>query len=214
MQRARKGADVKASGRARRYARLTAFIAVVAAVALVLIPVAIESNGGDRLQAFVAASTHGPLCTVSCTSNTVWDLIYVSNANPIESANDGQFRARDTLHNAFVISSVDQTIFVDGDQYSTTTTWTPPPYPGPAAFPGYAARWTETVQCPATGPPCNEVRSPAVLPGEKTAVLFLGWGHGPGEPNGKYVFEYTVHGTLNGIPVDVTAQSQPISMTD
>jgi hypothetical protein len=143
----------------------------------------------------------------------VWDLVYVSNDKSIESANDGQFRARDTLHNAFVVSSVDETIFVEGEQYSATR-WTPPPYPTPAGLPGYAARWTETVQCPSTGPPCNEVRSPAVLPGEKTAVFFAGWGHAAGEPNGKYVFEFTVHGTLNGTPIDVSASSKPIFMID
>jgi hypothetical protein len=58
------------------------------------------------------------------------------------------------------------------------------------------------------------IASPAVVPGEQAAVLFAGWGHGPGEPNGRYVFRYTVHGTLNDEPVDVTASSVPISMTD
>jgi hypothetical protein len=200
---------------ARGLARATAFIGIVAGLALAFVPTATESSTDSGLQASVGASTRGPLCTGDCASlNTVWHLIYVSNGNPIESANDGQFRARDTLHNTFVVSSVDETVFVDGEQYGAVTTWTPPPFPTPAAFTGYAARWTETVQCPSTGPPCNEVRSPAVLPGEKTAVLFLGWGHGPGEPNGKYVFEYTVHGTLNGSPVDVTTSSKPIFMTD
>jgi len=45
-------------------------------------------------------------------------------------------------------------------------------------------------------------------------VIYAGWQHAVGEPNGKYVFQYTVHGTLNGAPVDVTASSQPIFMTN
>ena len=43
---------------------------------------------------------------------------------------------------------------------------------------------------------------------------YTGWIHAVGEPNGKYVFRYTVHGTLNGTPVDLTASSPPIVMTD
>jgi len=33
------------------------------------------------------------------------------------------------------------------------------------------------------------------------------------EPNGWYVFKYTIHGTLNGNAVDLTASSPPIKMT-
>src|SRR5207247_18806 len=117
------------------------------------------------------ASMRGPLSV----GDTAWFFVYVANGNLLTSANDGQFSARDTVHNAFVASSVDETIFVNGQQY-TVLTWGPPPYPAPAAFPGYAKRWVETVECPAEGPPCNQVRQPAVLPGEKTSVLFVGWG--------------------------------------
>jgi hypothetical protein len=70
------------------------------------------------------------------------------------------------------------------------------------------------VECPPAGPPCNGVRSPAVLPGEKTSVLYTGWGHAAGEPNGKYVFRFTVHGTIDGVPVDLTTSTPPIKMTD
>jgi hypothetical protein len=62
--------------------------------------------------------------------------------------------------------------------------------------------------------PCNIVGSPAVDPGEITAIYHRGWAHGNAEPNGTYVFRYTVHGTLNGTPVDLTASSPPILMTD
>jgi hypothetical protein len=198
---------------ARGLTRTAALIALVGAIALVMIPVAIEGNTSNGLTSSIDVSTRGPL-SVSGPNNTVWLFIYVSNRNTLTSATDGQFNARDTLHNAFVPTSVDETIFVDGEQDGGVITWTPPPYPTPAGLPGYAKRWTETVQCPSTGPPCNEVRSPAVVPGEKTAVLFVGWGHAAGELNGKYVFKFTVHGTLNGEPVDVSANSRPITMTD
>jgi hypothetical protein len=67
---------------------------------------------------------------------------------------------------------------------------------------------------PGTPPPCTVIGKPAVIPGENTVVLFPGWIHGPGEPNGTYVFKYTVHGTQNGTPVDLTATTPPIAMTD
>ena len=57
-----------------------------------------------------------------------------------------------------------------------------------------------TLKCPAGTDPCTLIGNPAVVPGEQAAVLFAGWGHASGEPNGKYVFRYTVHGTLNGEP--------------
>jgi hypothetical protein len=52
-----------------------------------------------------------------------------------------------------------------------------------------------------------------VLPRENTAVLYVGWIHGSGELNGKHVFQFTVHGTLNGTPVDLTARGPAIQMT-
>jgi hypothetical protein len=67
--------------------------------------------------------------------------------------------------------------------------------------------------CPPEGPPCTVVGSPAVLPGENTAVVYLGWIHATGEANGTYVFKFTIHGTLNGTPVDLRASSPPIVMT-
>ena len=43
-------------------------------------------------------------------------------------------------------------------------------------------------------------------------VYYVGWIHADNEPNGRYVFKYTIHGTLNGSPVDLTASSPPIKM--
>ena len=34
------------------------------------------------------------------------------------------------------------------------------------------------------------------------------------EPNGTYVFRYTIHGTQNGAPVELTATTPPIEMID
>jgi hypothetical protein len=70
------------------------------------------------------------------------------------------------------------------------------------------------VTCPSDGTPCNVVLNPAVLPGENTTILYSGWIHGSTEPSGTYVFRYTIHGTLNGNPLDLTASSPPIRMTD
>jgi hypothetical protein len=39
------------------------------------------------------------------------------------------------------------------------------------------------------------------------------WFHGSDEPTGSYVFRFTLHGTLNGAPVDLTASSKSIQMT-
>jgi hypothetical protein len=57
------------------------------------------------------------------------------------------------------------------------------------------------------------VTDPAVLPGENTVALYVGWIHTENEPDGKHVFKYTVHGSLNGVPTDVVAVSSKISMT-
>jgi hypothetical protein len=72
-----------------------------------------------------------------------------------------------------------------------------------------------TVKCQPTAPPdpCNEIHSPAVIPGENTSVVYSGWVHSAGELNGTYAFRFTIHGTLNGNPVDLIADSAPIRMT-
>lgn len=44
-------------------------------------------------------------------------------------------------------------------------------------------------------------------------MFWISWAHGNTEPNGIYVFEFTVHGTLNGTPVDLRASSPPVVMT-
>ncbi len=188
----------------------------VAAVALAVVPAALEGSVNNGLKAFVTESTGGPLTTcpanVCATGNLVWNFIYVSNGNRIVDANDGQFDSRDTLHNAFIVNSVEQHVFVDGQPYVSDTY-----YPPPNEYPrSWADHWPMTLKCtpPPDTSPCTIIGTPAVVPGEQAAVLFAGWDHGVGELNGTYVFNYTVHGTLNGDPVELTASSKPIKMTD
>lgn len=165
------------------------------------------------LSAYVVATNVGPLPPCSgpdCSeANTVWYFIHVVNGNRLTNMERGTNRA--TVPNSFVVSSVDWRIFVNGAEVPAfDTTFTPPPN---ANFRSYSGHWPSTVTCPSDGTACNVVGSPAVVPGENTAVLYAGWIHGSTEPNGTYVFKYTIHGTLNGSPVDLTASSPPIQMT-
>ena len=201
--------------RARRVLRAAGLVGIVTAVTLILAPAATESSTHSRLVAYVAVTNRGPVPACSpdgsdCTSaNFVRSFIYVVNANPLTNM-DG---TRENMPNAFVVSSVDQTVFVDGVQEPAFTfTFIPPPNPFTRGFSG---NWPSTVTCtPGAPPPCNVVGSPAIDPGEVTAILHSSFFHARGEPNGTYVFRLTVHGTLNGTPVDLTASGPPIRMTD
>ena len=103
-----------------------------------------------------------------------------------------------TLPNAFVVDNIQQKVFVDGAEISDAT-FTPPPNVTP--FATWAGRWVSTVTCdPGTPPPCTVVGKPAVIPEENTAVANPGWVHGAGEPNGTYVFRYTLHGRSMEFP--------------
>jgi hypothetical protein len=198
--------------RLRRPAAI-AVVAIASVATLVVLPGTAESTvAANRLHVQIAATVQGPLrsCSSACgPDNTVWHFIYVGNENRLTNMNGGTSRA--TLPNAFVVSSVDWNISVDGVPYGGTTTWAPPPN---AYLRGWSGHWPSTVTCPAPPDPCNVVGNPAVVPGERTAVLYAGWVHGESEPNGVYVFTYTVHGTLNGEPVDLTASAPPIQMTE
>jgi hypothetical protein len=188
--------------------------AALAAGALILVPGSSEGSTQDhnRLSAYVVATNRGPLPRCSddgsdCTpANFVWEFIHVVNANPLE--NQGGTRA--TVPNAFVVTSVDEAAFVDGVDVGSGTL-TPPPN---AIRRGVSGHWPATVTCPAPPDACNIVGSPAVLPGENTVIVYDGWFHGQSDPNGVLVFRYTVHGTLNGNPVDLTASSPPIREID
>jgi hypothetical protein len=45
-------------------------------------------------------------------------------------------------------------------------------------------------------------------------IFDVAWIHVSNEPNGACVFEATVHGTLNGAPVELTANLPTIQVTD
>jgi hypothetical protein len=193
-----------------------AMLLTAIAVALVVVPAAIESTTNNGLYAYVLAGTRGPLTTCrdpnTCAqTSTVWHYMYVANLNRI--TNEGGATTRETLPNSFVVSSVSQAIFIDGVAHPEfDATYTPAPSPFVRSWAGH---WPTTVKCQPNAPPdpCNEIHNPAVIPGEETSVLYAGWSHGEGEPNGTYVFRYTIHGTLNGAPVELAASSPPIQMT-
>jgi hypothetical protein len=207
--------------KARRWALAAALSGAVVAAALALVPAAIEgtNNNTNGLFAYVVATNRGPLRACyedgsGCgPANLVWHFIHVANTNKLTNL-EGQTN-RATVPNAFAVSSVDERVFVNGVEVPESAfTWTPPPNASPLSWSGH---WPSTVTCQGEPgsfhTPCDVVGSPAVVPGENTAVLFTGWGHDSVDPNGTYVFRYTVHGTLNGTPVNLTASSPPIFMT-
>lgn len=200
--------------RARRFGRLVTLAGLVAAIALVSVPAAGTSGIGNGLFAFVRATNGGPLpaCPPDCTfASRVDHFVYVANLNR-PTGEVGRMANRTTLPDAFVVQGVEQRIFINGVEYVAPFVFTPPPNP---SYRPWSGHWPATVNCPPppSGDPCNLVTSPAVVPGEVTSVLYAGWVHGDEEPDGRYVFKYTVRGTLEGMPVELRASSQPIKMT-
>lgn len=186
-------------------------LATALTAVLVAVP-AVANTSGTHLDAKVLATNPGPLTSCSgsdCTpANTVRYYIRIENGNPLTNLS-GFTRAN--VPNAFAINRIDQAVFVDGVQdHDFDFTYTPPPYP---SYPPYSGHWLVSASCSPEGPPCTDVGSPAVLPAEEASVFYMGWAHGNTEPNGTYVFTFTVHGTLNGTPVDLTASSPAIVMT-
>jgi hypothetical protein len=180
-------------------------------------PLSASSTAGLRLT--VGVSNEGPLTSCDVPPNTPCPLesvtqflLYVHNSNPLANFVGLPTPNRTTVPNAYVLSRMDRSITIDGAPYGAgTLTATPPPN---AEFPEGAGRWPATAVCtPTTGPPpCATVKSPAILPGETTAAMFIGWSHGSDQPNGEFVFTFTLHGTLNGQPVSLTATSPAITM--
>lgn len=195
-------------------------VGVLAAAALASVPAAATTDGGNALVAHVRLTQMGPLPACSqdlsdCTAaNGVIQFVYVRNTNDLVQPVTGSGRSatRATFPNSFVVRSVEQRIFIDG---SEVTEWrftaTPPPN---ANFRSWSGHWPSTVTCGAADQPCNVVGDPAVVPGENTAVFYGGWVHGSEEPNGRYVFSYVIRGMLEGEPIELTASSAPIIMTD
>jgi hypothetical protein len=205
----------KASRRARRLAFATGFVGIVSAVALTLLPSAMGSSSSHGLYLFVVPNNQGPVTAcydpsgTTCPASTmIRHFLYVANTNPLTNFTDRP-ATRESVPNAFVINSVDETITVNGALLFSGT-WTPPPN---ANLRSWSGHWPSTVTCPAIPGPCNVVGNPAILPGENTVALFVNWIHGSNEPDGRYVFSFTVHGTLNGTPVDLSASGPPVNMT-
>lgn len=172
------------------------------------------ASPGDGLSAYVVLTNRGPLtpcqappCSVA---SSTWEYVHVINSNA--PSNDLEGGRRATAGNAFVLDSVDETILVDGVVFSQETL-TPPPNVSDRL--STSGRWPATVTCgtPPAPPPCTTVLNPAVLPGENTIGFYDGFAHGSDEPTGSYVFQFTLQGTLNGAPVDVSASSKSIQMT-
>jgi hypothetical protein len=204
----------------RRISVAALLVAAAIGIAALLASGAVTSSARagspkNGLSAYVVASLKGPIpvCSADCPpTNTVWEYVHVINSNPL-TVNRGGSRA--TVPNAFVINSVDQQVSVDGADYpSGDGNFAPPPNVTP--FPSASGRWPATVVCsgsPPSPPPCTDIQNPAVLPGENTIGFYAGWSHDPTDRNGTFVFTYTIHGTLNGNPVDLTASSPAIQMT-
>ncbi len=196
-----------------RFAVAAGVLGTLLAAAMFVLPAAAR-DGANRLNVKIGQDNPGPLPACSedgsdCTAaNTVRFFIYVENKNPLTNMGG---RTRADVRNAFVVNSIDSSTFIDGVQdHDFDFTHTPPPDP---SFQPNSGHWATTASCPAESPPCDVVGNPAVLPGEETAIYYSGWIHGNAEPNGTYVFRFTLHGTLNGTPVDLTANSNPIVMT-
>jgi hypothetical protein len=203
------------AGKKNRVLAIAAALAALVATALVFAPAAFEVSTKNSLDAYVIAGTKGPLvmCQDANTCDhrdTVWEYIYVANGNDVTNLGGATNRA--TLPNSFIVNSVDQRTYVDGQPYPAFDfTYTPPPNPSIRSWSGH---WPATVTCGTPAPdPCTNLQAPAVIPGENVAILYFGWSHGTGEPDGNYVFEFTIHGSLNGESVDLVTRSKSIAMT-
>lgn len=186
------------SSRSRRLVASGGLVALVAAVALTLVPAALNSSTRDGLSAYVVANTRDALPA----NGIVRHFVHVINSN---DPGPGSLGVRQTLANAFVIDSVDLTTFFNGVQVGDPFSVAAPPNST-----DFTGRWPTTV----TG---NigvgfTVGKPAVIPGENTVAFYVGqqFELGPGA----YVFKYTLHGTLNGSPADLSATSPRITVTD
>ena len=176
-------------------------------------PISLKQCAGRGLTAYVRTTNPGPIPTCAADgsncgpANTFWNYIHVVNRNPLLN----QGGPRTAVPNSFVINSIDEQTFINGvHQSNLDSTYTPPPNAAP--FNGVSGRWPATILC-GSGPPCGDIRNPAVIPGEDTTAFYIGRvQNGPG-PTGTFVFKYTIHGTLNGTPIDLTASSPPIQIT-
>jgi hypothetical protein len=100
----------------------------------------------------------------------------------------------------------------------TTFSFFPPPADG-CSLQDCAAHWLMTVKCSGSPgswvTPCQALGNPAILPGESAYIFYFTWVHGspPSEPNGMFIFQILVLGSLNGSTVSLSAASPMITMT-
>ena len=183
--------------------RITTFIGLLLLAAFVTsgtTAAAGDDSEDNPIHARVVASNPGPLH--ACPALPCHTFLYVFVRNENEIGPDTFGASRDSVAGALVVSGVDMVVTIDGAP-ALTLALTPPPNP---FIPPFAGRWPMTVTCGGNPPPCNTVGSPAVLPGENTVIVYPGWGHDPSEPDGTYVFTFTVHGTINGVATSVSAR--------
>jgi hypothetical protein len=135
----------------------------------------------------VRVTNPGPLSL--CVGVTCPGLAYVTQFFPLVNNGNGLANFNGTpllndMPNAYVISSVGFSFTVNGTTYS-----------------GFALP-----VLPSDG---------AILPGETAAAANIGWANTtspPGPGSGRYVFTFTVDGTLNGRTVDLIGKSPTIVM--
>lgn len=187
MTRSRRGAVIAAP---------LGLLVLVAAVALTVAPTALNSSTPNGLSAYVVANARGPVPAGSVARH----FVHVINSNDF---GPGPLGTRQTIANAFVLDSVDLTTFFNGVQIGDRFTVAAPP-----DSTDFTGRWPTTVTGPAGS---YVVGKPAIIPGENTVAFYVGQPLELG--SGKYVFEYTLQGTINGEAVELSAASPQIIAT-
>ena len=189
-----KGGVVSTRG-LRRVLASGVLVALVTAVALTLVPAALNSSTPNGLSAYVVANNRGPLPA----GGVVRHFVHVINSN-----DEGSGGTRQSMAGALVIDSVDLTTFLNGVQVGDPFTVEAPPTSS-----DFTGRWPTTVTGNVNAG--FQVGKPAIIPGENTVAVFFGQPLDLG--SGKYVFNYTLHGTLDGNPVDLSATSPQVTAT-
>jgi len=173
-------------------------VAIISALLLLLASSLIAAASKDPpLYAFVKLSKR----ELVGVGDSLQAIIYVANTAPIPREMAPMALTRDLYPNNYVVTSIDSEWFVNGVLHETSTftvglsvTRHEPTatYTTTSSPPLFAGRW-----------------DPIVLPGEINGVLYFGWIVGPGEPSGRYMLKYTVHGIFNQAEtVDLIAFTQ------
>jgi hypothetical protein len=186
---------------------LLAIMIVLLVLSAPSVYVSVGAVGGMAMS--IVATNLGPVHVGEGTTL----LALIKNSYPVSTTSAD----RDLMLNSFVVNGVSVLMRVNGINWDTLS-FSPPPQDGCSAQ-DCAAHWPMTVKCSGSAPwqtPCETLGKPAILPGESAYIFYFEWWHGypPSEPNGKFVFQFTVSGTLNGNSLTLTASSPAITMTD